>query len=310
MREINPRKAGVMKNIILDSQLLTTLMACPRKAEFRFNQDLERHDGKSNALECGSLVHAILEFYNKALLEGQNRSDAIEVGFKAGHEFIAPYSDYNKYITDKEHLGMINTPEESGKDDSGREQKGWSFVIKTMEEYFDFYRYDKHIVIGVEDVRQKLLYEDSDLRILWKAKFDVIHETELGIISTDYKTMSQRRATDSKNNQFMGQCFILGARQVRVDKIGFQKSLKPHEKFERIFVPYSVDRLSEWANDIVPFYANMLLAYSEAGNYPPNFTQCESKYGMCEYSDICNLDRNLREETIKMNFVRGKKWDI
>ncbi len=33
------------KNIIMDSQILTTLMACPRKADLRFNQDLQRADG-------------------------------------------------------------------------------------------------------------------------------------------------------------------------------------------------------------------------------------------------------------------------
>src|SRR5579864_3562911 len=112
-----------------------------------------------------------------------------------------------------------------------------------MSEYFDYWRSDNFTIISAEDVKGEIIYEDSEIRILWKAKFDRIIDGAHGFISMDHKTMKQRRDTMSLNNQFIGQCRLLRARQVMIDKIGFQKSLKPSEKFERVLVNYSMDRI-------------------------------------------------------------------
>ena len=294
-----------MKHLILDSQILTTLMACPRKADLRFNQDLVRAEGKSNSLEAGSLAHFINEHFNLGLIAGLPRQYAIDRGMEAGKEYLNDYSPTNKYLLDENHKAPNTLLNPEYKTDISSD-----FVFQTMEEYFDYYKNDSWNVISAEETRQRLLYEDSELKILWKAKFDQIVEMSSGMISVDTKTMKQRRLTERKNNQFIGQCFILGSRSIIINKIGFQKSLKAHEKFERATISYSADNIAEWINDIVPHYANMLLAYTEAGNFPPNFTQCESKFGLCEYNDLCSDDRSLREESIKLNFVKTKKWSI
>jgi hypothetical protein len=135
-------------------------------------------------------------------------------------------------------------------------------------------------------------------------------DTVNGFMSADYKTMKQRRQTQSLNNQFMGQCFLLKSRNIMIDKIGFQKSLKADQKFERAIVSYTADRLHEFVNDVVPYYARLLLIYNEGEYYPPNFTACESKYGMCEFAKICENDRNMREEVMEIEFEKAKVWDI
>jgi hypothetical protein len=251
------------------------------------------------------LVHTILEHFNKSIISGLSRNDAILNGFKAGKEYITGYSDYNKFVLDKEHHGLENTPEENEKS-----RTGWRFVIKTMEEYFDYYRNDSFPVIAAEEVRGEEIYRDDEMRIIWKAKFDVIIDTPHGFMSKDYKTMKQRRETISLNNQFMGQCVLTKSRQVIIDKIGFQTSLKPEEKFTRSMIPYSVDRLTEWTQEVVPHYARMLVAFNEAGYFPPNFTHCENKYGFCNFREICETDRLMREEALAINFNEIRKWDI
>jgi hypothetical protein len=70
--DITPQR----KNVILDSQILTSLMGCPRLTDFRFNHNLVSIGGKSNSLEVGSIVHTFLEQYYKKIRDGFKKSDA------------------------------------------------------------------------------------------------------------------------------------------------------------------------------------------------------------------------------------------
>lgn len=303
------------KHIVLDATLLSSLMRCPCATDYRFNQLLVQKNGKSNSLECGSLVHIILEHYNKSLIAGKLRAQAIELGFEQGYKFINGCDKclfLNSSCPDHKQepwLGLQNTPELSQKSGK-RDLIGWKYVIDTMQEYFDFWKMDSFTVIAAEEVRGRVIYQDDEMEILWKAKFDEIDDTNIGFVSKDHKTMSQNRDQLSLNNQFIGQCVILKSRSIIVNKIGFQKSLKAEEKFLRPTISYSADRMAEWANEIVPFYARMLLAYNEANSYPRNYAGCDNKYGKCDYVSLCETDRGIREETAKIEFVKGRIWDI
>lgn len=296
-----------MHHIVLDATRLTALMRCPHLSYLRFEENLQKSEGKSNSIECGSLTHTILEFFYKARIQGKNRSDAIDIGFEAGKEYLVPYKETNKYVTETDHPGLLNTPEESTKKP---DRLGWRYVINTLHEYFDFWRNDSFTPIAAETVKSHLLYQDDEMKILWKAKYDLIEDTPGGFLPTDHKTMSQRRDTLSLNNQFMGQSIILASRQVRINKIGWQTSLAPEEKFQRVYIPYSVDRLAEWAQVTVPHYARMLIAYHEASYFPHNYEACEGKYGKCDYYAICESDRANREVIKSTQYKKVKPWDI
>lgn len=297
------------KSVVLDATVLTSLMSCPRYMDLRFNRSLVTKEGKGNSLSAGSLVHHILEWYHRGLIDGMPRDKAIEQGFQAGKEFIHGPSNKNKFLTSEDHQEFAENLYE---EPINKFDTGWKFIFSTMEEYFDYYRNDSMIYLAAEDVRRDVLYEDDDIQVGWKAKYDSIVDTNAGIMSMDHKTMKMRKDTMTMNNQFMGQCFLLRSRNVMINKIGFQKTLKTEEKFTRVVISYTYDRIAEWANEIVPHYARMLVAFAEADYYPPNLTHCENKYGMCEFykHDHCNVDRGMREEVLKINFKKGKEWDI
>lgn len=295
------------RNIIFDSQLLTKIQKCPRDFNYTFNLDYVPIGGKSNALECGSIVHAILEHFNKARINGSNRKDAIEHGFNAGKEYLLPYNTSNKYITDAKHKGITNTPDEST---DKPKRTGWKYVFNTMEQYFDYWRQENWTPISAEEVRTMKVYEDDEIRIAIKAKYDLIEDSPLGFINTDHKTMSQNRETISLNNQFMIQCIILHSRQVQINKIGWQKTLPAHEKFVRPMISYSVDRLAEMVNDTIPYYARMLTAYQDGEYWPANHYNCDDKFGWCTFKKVCEHDRNMRDEVLRREFEVGTPWDV
>lgn len=290
----------------MDSQMLTTLMACPLLFDRTFNQDLISVQGKAPALETGSLVHTIAEFYGKALINGANRNNAIDIGFEAGKEYCKPFNELNKYIKDTEHAGIVNVPKES---DDGR-IVSIKDVFDTMIQYFDYWKNDTNTILEVEVVKKRIIYEDSDIKILWNGKMDAVIDTPMSIMAKDIKTMKQKRDTVSMNNQFIGYCHLVGSRFVMIDKIGFQKTLKPAERFIKQPIPYSLARLEEWRTETLPFWANMYVAFMEAKNFPMNLTHCENKYGRCRFYDVCETDANIREEVMMTQFKKGKKWDV
>jgi len=323
------------KNVILDATILSTLMACPRLADFRFNHNFVSIGGKSNSLECGSIVHTFLEFYYGSLIQGVKREQAIGFGFAAAELYIRGCKgcagfiptfckDYAESQDKQAHLqvctickpkpecghnpdqfpGVKNTPK-----DSEGYKTSWQWALDTCDQYVNYYRNDHWVPLEVETVKGEVLYEDDEIRILWKAKLDLTVDTNQGIYPVDHKTMKQRRDTISMNNQFIGQCLIMKTRNVFINKIGFQQSLKPEEKFTRSPISYSAARLLEWQSETLPYYAKLLLMYAETGHYPPNFTHCEGKYGNCAFLQVCESDPGMREEELRLNFVVGPEWN-
>lgn len=312
---------GGKKNVILDATILTSLMACPRMVDFRFNHNLISIKGKSNSLECGSIVHKFLEMYYKLIIQGMRKEAAVGFAMAAAELYITgckfctdfvPFTESDGIIVNRpkcghqpnEYPGVHSTPK-----DSEGYKIGWQYALDTCDEYLKFHKNDHWVPLEVEVVKGEVLYEDDEVRVLWKAKLDWIVDTNQGIYPVDHKTMKQRRDTISLNNQFIGQCLIMRTRNVFINKIGFQKTLKPEEKFTRHPVSYSAARLLEWQSETLPYYAKLLLMYAEGEHFPPNFTNCENKYGNCAFVSVCESDPGMRQEELKLNFKVGPVWN-
>jgi hypothetical protein len=280
---ISPEILIPKQNVIRDSQILTTLQGCARLTDFRFNMHLVSAEGKPSFFAMGSVVHKFLEVYYGSQINGINKQDS------KGFAHIAA-------VEEIQSNGNLS-PEEI------------ELALKTCEEYLDYYKNDYWIPLEVETVHGEVLYEDDEIRILYKAKLDYLVDTLQGIYAVDHKTMKQRRETLSLNNQFMGQCVLTKSRGMFVNKIGFQKTLKPSEKFTRELINYSADRLAEWQQVILPYYGKTLLMYRESGYWPPNFNHCD-KYYRCAFYDVCTADRNMREEILGQQFIVGEQWDV
>lgn len=322
------------QNIVLDATLLTAIMKCGRYTDLQFNHNLQPLKGKGNSLEIGSIIHKFMEVYYGSQMKGMSKSQAFGFGISAAELYIQGCPDCTKFEPTfcskqdtvehdptkcfscielskpkcnhpiNEYPGLQNTPSES----EGY-VIGWKFALQTCDEYHKFYQSDYWVTLDTEVVRSKVLYEDDEIRILWKSKLDWIVDTNQGIYPVDHKTMKQNKDTASINNQFMGQCRIMDTRNVFINKIGLQKTLKPEDKFKRVSISYSAARLMEWQSVVLPYWAKILLMYNESGYYPPNFNSCEGKFGKCGMYEICENDPDMREEVIRANFYRGNEWN-
>lgn len=327
------------KNIVLDASTLSAFMSCARMGDFQYNMNLIPMAGKSNSLEVGSIIHKVLEVFYQNQINGFSRAQSIQMGMAAGEMYIrgcaqcidfeahcANDSSHKGFTLDNlcvechsitvqkplcghqpnEYPGVVNTPMEN---QSKPQRTGWKWALETVEQYFDYYKNDYWVPLEVEKVRGKVLYEDDEIRILWKAKLDLLVDTNQGIKPVDHKTMKQNRDAVSLNNQFIGQCLVTDNRSVIIDRIGLQSSMEPKDKFVREIVSYTIDRLIEWQSEILPYYCKMMLMWNETGHYPANFTHCENKFGWCSFKEVCESNPNMREHELRQNFKVGPVWN-
>lgn len=283
------------KNVIFDATVLTALMNCETYLNYRHNMNLIPITGKGNPLDAGSLVHLILQEYNRALIAGSKRQDAIVIGMDAGNKF---------YTTESTNIPLENVKSERGY----LKEVGYNYIVSTMEQYFERWKNSHWTPIEAERVVGHVIYEDDEIRILYKAKIDLMIDTyQDGICPVDYKTMKQKRDAISLNNQFRGQAILTKARTVYIEKIGWQSSLKPEEKFTRQPMSFSAAILAEQIQTIV-YYAKTLIALQESQYYPQRFTFCD-KFGGCIFRNICQTDPNMRQNAINQHFITGPDWD-
>jgi hypothetical protein len=302
------------KNVIMDATSMSSLMSCGRFFDIRFNHRMVSMKGKSNSLEVGSLIHKVLEVYYKHKVEGFPTNTAIGNALTAGQLYVMGCPNCAGHTGDEkpscgheadEYPGVQNTPE-----DSAGFTTGWKFALNTCEQYFNFYKNDAFIPLSVENVKGSVIYEDDEIRVMWKAKFDLVVDTnQIGIVSIDHKTFKQRRDKSTLSNQFMGHCALLKSRNVIVNKIGLQSTLKIEERLTREVLSFSADRLDEWRNEIIPYYAYKYIQYSESNYWPPDFTHCDTMFGPCPYKGVCESDRGMREEELRLNFIKAPVWD-
>lgn len=288
------------KNVILDSQILSTLMSCERLTDFRFNQNLQPIGGKGNSLEAGWLLHQYLEGYYKSIRDGVRGKDAIDAAMKFGNESLLKGMD---------GIGLQNTPVENVKHPNGHlDIIGSSWIIDTFIQYCEYYKNDPWIPIELEKVLSKVVYEDDELRVMWKGKLDMLADTNQGIYPVDHKTTKQNRKLIKLNNQFMGQCVLSNTRMMIRNVIGWQLTAKPKDKFKREPISYTQSNLMEWL-DIVVYYARYLIGLNETGYWPPRFSHCD-KFNGCIFREVCEADIHMRDEELKHRFVIGEPWDI
>ena len=277
---------SINRNIVLDSQLLNSLQLCGYRTDLYFNKNY-RPNFKAEALEKGDLIHLIFKVF---YILQVRRPDipyftAVEMAIKLGREHAVL------------NLGLdLDTSEES---------------IYQATEYFKHYEGEYWTPKYVEKPFAKIIYEseEDNLRIIYEGIVDLVVNTKVGEAIVDHKSAS--RNSDSTylglSNQFKGYAYSLETLNVVINKVGFQKTLKPAERFKRIPITYEQATLDEWARETI-WWGQQLLFYIESNTWPMNHTSCD-KYSGCIFNKACiHEPGDSRDWILQQEYIIGKKW--
>src|SRR3990167_2025605 len=269
--------------IVFDATELDNFDSCTFKWHAFHHRRIYPKQTKS-FFESGSLLHYILEHYYKQKMitpsvDGGSIEEIIEKGRIKSLD----------YRMDLEEVGQI---------------------IFQFREYVRYYENENIIPIAVEEPFLIELFEDEDIKVLISGKPDLIFKySHTGDkIVMDHKKVTREFPYSPLRNQFNLYATAMQTDTVIVNKVGFQKTKKPNERFLRAAFVYNPESLAEWRQDVINTARKMLL-YEQAEHYPRNRTSCE-KFAGCYLQRFCATRPSAREFLIGNEYIIGEPWDV
>lgn len=270
------------KFVRVDSQLLSCLGRCTREAQLVFLNNLVPIERKV-AFERGSIIHASFQTYYEHLMAQASWNDAFTKGCEAGLAFAM--------TTDIDNAEVMR-------------------VMSIIEEYFNYRKDESWIPLAVETTFSQILYDSDDLQVLYEGRIDLIVENSQNLrFPVDHKSVSMRTQQTELQNQFMGYCWATGCKTFVVNEIGLHKTkMKSDERFQRLVLSYNEALIQEWVWSSVATIKQWVQSM-EASVYHPNFSQCQRRFGSCDFVRVCAAEPDFRAEVIKREFNVREEWD-
>ncbi len=291
MEILPPKKV----NIVLDASKYDMLRLCEQRYFLRYVKNKTHPDARTDALDKGTLVHLGNEIYYQALKDGAKYQFAVDAAMLKMKE-----------------AGTIST---------NLDIKEVDMVLDTMESYYDYWRpTDQDLVIhAVEEAFMYLLYEDEDIRIYMSGKIDLLYsDTRYTRVPMDHKSFARTHEVNELSVQFKNYVQALQGVYLFVNKIGFPKSLKPHEKFKRVPVSYDPLQLESFRNNVIRVvkntYVPMMAEYLETQDpnvWTLNETSCDKFNRQCEYYGVCKSSGSAAKLwKLNSEYIDIPEWDV
>lgn len=273
-------------NIVMDASQFDMFRLCECRFNYRYNKNkVGLH--KASQLDRGTLVHIGNEVYYEAIKHNIKYQDAVNMALSKIRE-----------------AGVIATDLES--EEINR-------VLDVMEEYYDFWRVeDQNLQISaVEQAFLYLLHEDDEIRIHMAGKIDMLYsDNKNSNMPMDHKSYDRDHPLHRMSNQFKNYSTAVGSNFLVVNRIGFQKTLKPHEKFKRVQLTYDDTYLAEWKENVIKVMYHYLECVA-TDTWPMNETSCDKYNRKCEYFDVCDASgKEAKLYKLNADFNTAEPWDV
>lgn len=183
-------------------------------------------------------------------------------------------------------------------------------TVYQFREYVRYYADENIIPLHVEEPFMVKIYEDEDIIVYISGKPDLIfrYAGTKDIAVMDHKRMTRNTNYSPLRNQFQFYATAIGTDTVIVNKIGFQKTLEPKERFLRTPFVYPKEILEEWKRDVI-FRAKEMVIAQQFQHFQRNRTSCE-KWSGCYLQRYCYTRPSARDFLIgKEYLIADKPWD-
>jgi len=291
-----------MIRVVMDSQLRSALEKCPEYMNLRFNHNLVPLKGNNQGLEKGTMMHRMLENYYIARRDAKPLGEQISIALETGNLYIKGCSLCVAKIC------QVHKDPYLGLESITIEDAQW--VLETMVQYHERWKNDFWTPVEIEYVKGEVIYEDDNISLMWKAKIDTLMDTMEAVVSMDHKTESRAFPIIDLNNQFMGQAILTNQNKMVVNRIGFQTTSKPEEKFKREVKSYSDARKAEWIAESAR-YAYEYIDIVKNESYYHRWHSCKGTFGPCIFHNVCSGEPNDRARLLMENFKPADRiWDI
>tara|TARA_Y100000310_G_C20703439_1_gene832234 strand:- start:8919 stop:9848 length:930 start_codon:yes stop_codon:yes gene_type:complete len=284
-----------MRTLIADSQALNLVSLCPRRYFFQQVISLEPTkksteivtETEGSYLEKGDLLHTFLRIYYKLKMRELPHPDCVALSLEYGRGHAVELFGVPIHVCE--------------------------YIASQFAAYAKYYRHDSWKPIAVEQAFSKVMYESEsdDLRIIYEGIVDLLVMAE-GIdrpVPVDHK--SSKRRSDPKKmgvNQFKGYCWASGSTRFFVNKVGFQKTLSPKERFQRDPLHWNALQLEEWRIDAV-YWLKELANHLSQDSWPTNETACSVYFRECDFAKICGVSPKVRGFKMFADFQIHERWD-
>lgn len=286
-----------MIEIILDASQIEQFEACPRK--WYNDHVLNLTSVTTNtALSTGSYFHEVLKLYYGLGLEN------------------APVSKHIKKAVD--YAVHLATSAEAAR--WPRVKADPKFHVDRLRAYLITHMCedDSAEIVAVEKGFSTLLFENSQRRYILEGMIDLIWiKKHMGLTVTDHKTQQRMYEKYFHNHQLFNYLAFTGANYFEYNFLG-QQQTQNEDTFRRpIFKPHP-GATQQWKKDVLRTFQEMesyqsdnLHSYetSVERTYPKRLTQCQTKFGLCQFHKLCELpDDSPYREVVLKHYKQKEPW--
>ncbi|MEM3041475.1 MAG: PD-(D/E)XK nuclease family protein [Nitrososphaerota archaeon] len=272
--------------LLIDNTRYEVLVTCPTKYYYRYVL------GYSTPRPHISLV------FGRAVHKG------IESWYRSG----------NKNLALSTTIESFNEVEYVADDKDPRDKK---LAVEAVSGYIDKYNEDKMrtletnghkwlestfcVPIGTVDNYQILYYGVFDRIALLDGRPLVVDYKTTSVLGPSYFDQFKPNNQVSMYQYAAGELLGTPVDMVCIDAIGITKS---NIRFERRIITYSRDQILESVKDILDTVRYEMIVYKESGVYPKRKVSCISKYGKCQFYDVCSRPHQVRSNFLDTYFIR------
>lgn len=282
----------------LDNTAMKSYMECPRKYYYSMVRHKRSKGPERPALAYGSVWHTIMETHYKT---GGDARAVVE----------AAHAAWKPHDSPEDHRTLERACMEYGKfiqtyGDFETEARNWGRTVGYPEN-------------PIVELPCEIWWPGAPHP--YAGKIDRIFELNGLFYIEDHKSTSAMGPTYFKqfdpSNQMMGYDWLgglLSGLPIAGVRINAHAVLKTTSKFERQTIPFSPQRLEEWAKNYgvwarrIERSHELLTLQSKKLNidmdqvlleaFPHNFEACAGKYGQCGYTDVCTYPAEMREDVL------------